>query len=154
MPISDHIASTHAHNRPNFSLFNRDLLLPHKDSTISENRLPSQSQEEKVFIKNPHPTTFHKSSSNSTYGTSSGLYYGWEKTSPDLTKKSNSSGFSKIWRSKEYLHRSHSDGSDNLIIKFYRSQKEDRKRWAMKMYSHQSRIQIQKNKIFLTSTKN
>ncbi|KAL8157092.1 hypothetical protein AgCh_001982 [Apium graveolens] len=152
MPISNNIASADAHIRPNFSLFNQDLLLPHKYYTISENLLPSQSQVEKVFIKTSPTTKFHKS--KSSYGTSSGPYHGWEKTSPQLSKKSYSTGFSKLWRSQELSHRSRSNSYDNFIVKFYRSQQESIRRGRMKMYAHQSRIQIQNNKLFLASTKN
>lgn len=154
MPISNNIASTDPHIRSKFSLFNRDQLLRHKDYTLSENRLPSQSQVEKVFVKSSPTTTFHKSKSKSSYGTSSGLYYGWEKTSPELSKKNYSTGFSKLWRSKELSHRSRNNSNDNFIVKFYRSQQESIRRGRMKMYAHQSRIQIQNNKLFLASTKN
>lgn len=152
MPISNNIAPTDAHIRPNFSLFNRDQFLLHKDNTISENQLPSQSQAEKVLTKTSPTTTLHKSKSKGSYGTSPELYYGWEKTSLELSKKSYSTGFSKLWRSKELSNRSR-DSNDNFIVKFYRSQQESVRRGRMKMYAHQSRIQIQKNKLFLASTK-
>ena len=34
------------------------------------------------------------------------------KASPELCKKSNSTGFSKLWRFRDFVHRSNSDGKE------------------------------------------
>lgn len=108
--ISGEGANTDAPIRPYFPLFNQDLLLATEDYKKSENRLPSRPPVEKVFIESP------PSEGETDNRIASGPYCEWEKTTPELSKKSNSTGFSKLWRFKEYLHRSHSDGRDAFVF--------------------------------------
>ncbi|KAK1376558.1 Actin cytoskeleton-regulatory complex protein [Heracleum sosnowskyi] len=110
--ISGQGAATEAQIRPYFPLFNQDLLLSPEDYKRSENKLPSRPPVEKVFIESP-PS---EGESNAVNRIASGPYCEWEKATPELSKKSNSTGFSKLWRFKEYLHRSHSDGRDAFVF--------------------------------------
>ncbi|WOH16533.1 hypothetical protein DCAR_0936088 [Daucus carota subsp. sativus] len=156
MPVSGNSAFTNAQIQPKFSLFNRDLQLPQDNYTVSENQLPSESHVKEVLTKTSPDMTLHKGEPNPTYGTSPGLYYAGGKKSLELSQKSNSAGFSRLWGLQDVLHRSNSDGSDSFIAKaakLHRSLKENNRRWTMKMYSHQSRIEVQKNKLFLASAR-
>lgn len=98
--------------RPFYPLFNQKLLLSHEDFKSSENRLPIRPPVEKVFIETPPSPS---SKTDEVDGIAAGPYCAWTKT-PELSKKSNSTGFSKIWRFKDYMHRSHSDGRDAFVF--------------------------------------
>lgn len=124
--ISGEGAITDAPIRPYFPLFNQDLLLSHEDYKRSENKLPSRPPVEKVFIESP-PS---EGESNAVNRIASGPYCEWEKTTPELSKKSNSTGFSKLWRFKEYLHRSHSDGRDAFVFLNNEAKREVKKKVA------------------------
>ncbi|WOH16534.1 hypothetical protein DCAR_0936089 [Daucus carota subsp. sativus] len=113
---SDTLLSVSDPIRPYFPLFNRDLLLAHEDYKSSDNnKSASKPPVEKIFIET---TSSKKSEVNNepgfVSGTATGPYCAWEK--PELSKKSNSTGFSKLWRFKEYLNRSHSDGNDAFVF--------------------------------------
>ncbi|KAK1403318.1 DUF1645 domain-containing protein [Heracleum sosnowskyi] len=113
-------SDTNAPIRPYFPLFNRDLLLAHEDykSSSDHKSLPSKPPVEKIFIQTTSSSKRGESNSetDAVNGIATGPYCAWEKTSPELSKKSNSTGFSKLWRFKEYLSRSHSDGTDAFVF--------------------------------------
>lgn len=101
--------------RPVFPLFNQDLLLAHEDFKISDNRLPLRPPVNKVFIETPPSNSSSSEKTDQVDGIAAGPYCDRTK-SPELSKKSNSTGFSKLWRFKEYMHRSHSDGRDAFVF--------------------------------------
>ncbi|XP_057528766.1 rRNA biogenesis protein RRP36-like [Amaranthus tricolor] len=45
-----------------------------------------------------------------------GPYCTWKSPVPEMSRKSNSTGFSKLWRVKELLARSNSDGKDSFVF--------------------------------------
>ncbi|KAK3017101.1 hypothetical protein RJ639_006951 [Escallonia herrerae] len=109
-PISAEDVFSNGEIRPIFPLFNRDLLFAGSDDELPEARLPLRPPVNKVFIEAaPHP------SSSSSDGVAAGPYCAWAKK-PEMSKKSNSTGFSKLWRFKDHFNRSHSDGSDAFVF--------------------------------------
>ena len=113
--------------RPMFPLFNRDLLYADTyagDSEASDKAAsPLRSPLRKLFVeKNEYPSSSFSSSSESdeTEGLVPGTYCLLsEKTveaSSGACKKSNSTGFSKLWRFRDLVHRSNSDGKDAFVF--------------------------------------
>nr|XP_043639739.1 uncharacterized protein LOC122610847 [Erigeron canadensis] len=111
-----------------FHLFDQNLL-----SKDDENQLPIQPHVDKVFIKSPQGAT-SSSSSTSEYddceGVALGPYRTWSKQenakeNVELNKKSNSTGFSKLWRLTGKVGRSNSDGRDAFV--FLKRPADDRK---------------------------
>lgn len=115
---SDPTLVTDAPNRPYFPLFNRDLLLAREDYKTSDHKSVSKPPVQKIFMETTSSSKKgeNNSETDTVNGIASGPYCAWEKTSPELSKKSNSTGFSKLWRFKEYLSRSHSDGNDAFVF--------------------------------------
>lgn len=110
-----------------FPLFDQKLLNDHYD--IEEiNHLPMHPPVDKVFIQSPRgfpPSTSARHDEDSA----TGPYCAWSKdtasssssnssstSSAEMTKKSNSTGFSKLWRLKEKVGRSNSDGRDAFVF--------------------------------------
>lgn len=118
---SDPILASDAPIRPYFPLFNRDLLLANEDYKTSDHKSVSKPHVDKIFMETTLSSSSKKgekiSETDMVDGIASGPYCAWDqKTSPELSKKSNSTGFSKLWRFKEYLNRSHSDGNDAFVF--------------------------------------
>ncbi|XP_074323977.1 uncharacterized protein LOC141660895 [Apium graveolens] len=103
-PISADEVFEHGKIRPVYPLFNLNLLCSHDDLS-----LPVRPPVDNVFIESPA----RKSDEIDRIAT--GPYYAWTK-SPEMSKKSNSTGFSKLWRFKEYMQRSNSDGRDAYVF--------------------------------------
>ncbi|KAL3511302.1 hypothetical protein ACH5RR_030703 [Cinchona calisaya] len=120
--------------RPFFPLFNRDLLLnggadvEDLESLRLNDRLPNVKN---VFVEaaeenNNGFRAATTSSSSADAGDDQGVVgpsCEWSKkvvqaapAVPEGCKKSNSTGFSKIWRFKEFMHRSNSDGRDAFVF--------------------------------------
>jgi hypothetical protein len=99
--------------KPVFPLFNRDLLLADYNYDKLNGEFPSRSPV-KVFVEAPpHPS----SSSDKIDGVPEGPYCNLsDKGTEEGWKKSNSTGFSKLWRFKDYLDRSNSDGRDAFVM--------------------------------------
>lgn len=101
--------------KPVFPLFNRDLLIEAEEGIDLENlklndRIPNVK---KVFLEAP----------NHDDDEAVGPYCEWSKkavevaaSAPEGCKKSNSTGFSKIWRFKDLMHRCNSDGRDAFVF--------------------------------------
>ncbi|WMV28806.1 hypothetical protein MTR67_022191 [Solanum verrucosum] len=91
--------------RPLFPLFNQNLLLSDEDLEALKEQLPirppATSSEE---IAGP----FCEWSKNKAIEAT--------RDNPEVCKKSNSTGFSKLWRFKDFLHRSNSDGRDTFVF--------------------------------------
>ncbi|TMW97846.1 hypothetical protein EJD97_004894 [Solanum chilense] len=110
--------------RPLFPLFNQSLLLSDEDLEALKEQLPIRPPVKNIFIQtedNPNP-----GSSNSLTESEEivGPFCEWSKNkaieatsdNPEVCKKSNSTGFSKLWRFKDFLHRSNSDGRDTFVF--------------------------------------
>lgn len=105
--------------RPLFPLFNQNLLLSDEDLEALKEQLPIRPPVKNIFIQ---------TEDNSIPATSSeeiaGPFCEWSKNkaieatrdNPEVCKKSNSTGFSKLWRFKDFLHRSNSDGRDTFVF--------------------------------------
>ncbi|MCE3050371.1 hypothetical protein HAX54_047071 [Datura stramonium] len=114
--------------RPLFPLFNQNLLLSDEDLEALKEQLPIRPPVKKIFIQtedNPIPATSSSSSNSLTESEEiAGPFCEWSKNkaieatpdSPEVCKKSNSTGFSKLWRFKDFLHRSNSDGRDTFVF--------------------------------------
>lgn len=111
--------------RPLFPLFNQNLLLSDEDLEALKEQLPIRPPVKKIFIQtedNPIPATSSNSSTESEE--IAGPFCEWSKNkaieatpdNPEVCKKSNSTGFSKLWRFKDFLHRSNSDGRDTFVF--------------------------------------
>ncbi|XVF84980.1 hypothetical protein PTKIN_Ptkin17bG0082100 [Pterospermum kingtungense] len=110
--------------RPVLPLFNQDLIYADEDGSVLK------SDEGDVSIRPPLRKLFVEDSSEETTATTSssssdpaGPYCEWRRgertvkeTSPDTCKKSNSTGFSKLWRVRDLMHRSSSDGKDAFVF--------------------------------------
>ncbi|XWS34796.1 hypothetical protein CRYUN_Cryun21dG0068200 [Craigia yunnanensis] len=118
-PISADDVFQNGQIRPVFPLFNQDLLFTKEDSSISK------SEEGDVSLRPPLRKLFVEDSPDTTSSRSSdpaGPYCEWrggktvEQTSPNTCKKSNSTGFSKLWRVRDLKLRSNSDGKDAFVF--------------------------------------
>ncbi|KAM3281636.1 hypothetical protein P3S67_027282 [Capsicum chacoense] len=116
-PIAAEEAFDNGQIRPFFPLLNKDLLLSDIDFQHLKNRSPPVDKEfvETEEDNNNPPTT----SNNEEI---SGQYCEWSKkaTNPNPAesscKKSNSTGFSKLWRFRDFINRSNSDGRDAFVF--------------------------------------
>lgn len=116
-PVAAAEAFDNGQIRPFFPLFNQDLLL----SDIDFQHLKKRAPVNKVFIEtdnsnNPPITTSDEEIS--------GPYCEWSKKTTNINnsaenkstcKKSNSTGFSKLWRFRDFMNRSNSDGRDAFV---------------------------------------
>ncbi|CAN4123306.1 unnamed protein product [Withania somnifera] len=109
--------------RPLFPLFNRTLLLSDKELEELKEQLPIKPPVKKIFIQTEDNSIPAKTSSSSLTENEeiAGPFCEWSKNkaieaNPEVCKKSNSTGFSKLWRFKEFLHRSNSDGRDTFVF--------------------------------------
>ncbi|XP_059289457.1 uncharacterized protein LOC132042973 [Lycium ferocissimum] len=110
--------------RPLFPLFNQNLLLSDEDIEALKEQLPIRPPVKNIFIQT-EDNPIHATSSSSEE--IAGPCCEWSKNkaieattnedSPEgVCKKSNSTGFSKLWRFKDFLHRSNSDGRDTFVF--------------------------------------
>lgn len=106
-----------------FPLFNQELLFAAGDSDLDSFRekLGIRSPVKKVFVE----TVGEVDPANSSAGGDdiSGPYCEWSgrkaveaAASEQACKKSNSTGFSRIWRFKEFVARCNSDGKDAFVF--------------------------------------
>ncbi|KAK4715852.1 hypothetical protein R3W88_014190 [Solanum pinnatisectum] len=110
--------------RPLFPLFNQNLLLSDEDLEALKEQLPIRPPVKKIFIqteRNPIPASSNSLTESEEIA---GPFCEWSKNkaieatrdNPEVCKKSNSTGFSKLWRFKDFLHRSNSDGRDTFVF--------------------------------------
>lgn len=101
-----------------FPLFDQNLLLDGEYDVEEIDRLPIQPPVDKIFVKSAGglPSSTHGENDDAA----AGPYCEWSKESVtgtgELSKKSNSTGFSKLWRLKERVSRSNSDGRDAFVF--------------------------------------
>ncbi|KAI8527111.1 hypothetical protein RHMOL_Rhmol12G0050700 [Rhododendron molle] len=108
--------------KPVFPLFDQSLLLD-RDSAPGREDLPRRPPVKKVFIEaedSPSPTAAEEKIDGSEGQNAAEMYCAWSgkavEASPETCKKSNSTGFSKIWRFRELANRSNSDGRDAFVF--------------------------------------
>lgn len=120
-PIAAEDAFFNGKIRPVFPLFNRDFFFsgdePYSFQTES---LPSKPPVKKVFVETED--SGEMTSPSRRTDDILGPCCEWsnrkvvEVSSPETCKKSNSTGFSKLWRFKELMGRSNSDGRDTFVF--------------------------------------
>ncbi|KAH7510733.1 uncharacterized protein LOC107428719 [Ziziphus jujuba] len=108
--------------RPVFPIFNRDLLFADSydgESSTGKESAALWSPLKKLFVEeefnnnNNNPSS-SASESEELEGIPQGTYCEW--SGKTACKKSNSTGFSKIWRLRDLVHRSNSDGKDAFVF--------------------------------------
>ncbi|KAI3744616.1 hypothetical protein L1987_57702 [Smallanthus sonchifolius] len=95
-----------------FPLFDQSLLLG-GDYDDGKRRLPIDVPVDKVFIESPRRSP---SEYGETDGTIRALAKESESGTPEINMKSNSTGFSKLWRFRNEMNRSNSDGRDAFVF--------------------------------------
>lgn len=123
-PISADDIFQNGQIRPIFPIFDRSLLFSDgedgdssKASDVSSLRPPLK----KLFVEAREPPSSSSSSeADELEGVQPGTYCEWSKkavdASPELRKKSNSTGFSRLWHFRDLVVRSHSDGKDAFVF--------------------------------------
>ncbi|KAL3644518.1 hypothetical protein CASFOL_009698 [Castilleja foliolosa] len=105
--------------KPVFPLFNRVLSFSGEDLFSLQENLPTKPPVKNIFVEtNVQATTSSGSGGDEIVGP----YCEWssrktvEASSDQVCKKSNSTGFSKIFRIRERVGRSNSDGKDAFVF--------------------------------------
>lgn len=110
-PISADDAFCNGQIRPVFPLFNQDLLSADGKDGVSSSIDGARPPLRKIFIEGRDSTSVESDPE--------GPYCEWTgRTVEEASKckKSNSTGFSKIWRFRDLVHRSNSDGKDAFVF--------------------------------------
>lgn len=137
-PISADDIFQNGQIRPIFPIFDRSLLFADADANANANANDGDSSKaseasslrpplKKLFVEDREPSMSSSSSLSSSSSEASeleglepGTYCEWSKkaveASPELRKKSNSTGFSRIWRFRDLVLRSNSDGKDAFVF--------------------------------------
>ncbi|KVH97818.1 uncharacterized protein LOC112522725 [Cynara cardunculus var. scolymus] len=107
--------------RPVFPLFDQSLLLGGDNDGEGRWRLPIHVPVDKVFIESPRRSPSSMASGDQqTDEVSAGTFCALPKESdtgtPEINMKSNSTGFSKLWRFRDKMNRSNSDGRDAFVF--------------------------------------
>ncbi|XP_010460144.1 PREDICTED: uncharacterized protein LOC104741069 [Camelina sativa] len=120
-PITADEAFEDGQIRPVFPLFNRDLLFDY-DNADRQNDDVSVTDENrprlrKLFVEDRNGD----GNGDETAKESLGPYCSWSggtvaEASPETCRKSNSTGFSKLWRFRDLVSRSNSDGRDAFVF--------------------------------------
>ncbi|KAI3729013.1 hypothetical protein L6452_17659 [Arctium lappa] len=112
-PVSADKPSGNRQIQPEFPLFDQNPL-------SGGNRLPIQPQVDKVFVESSQRATSSTSEYDEIECIAAGPYCTWSKQpatdNPELSKKSNSTGFSKLWRLRGKVGRCNSDGRDAFVF--------------------------------------
>ncbi|XP_010477667.1 PREDICTED: uncharacterized protein LOC104756734 [Camelina sativa] len=121
-PITADEAFEDGQIRPVFPLFNRDLLFDYENadrqnddvSVTDDNNRPRLR---KLFVEDRNGD----GNGDETTKESLGPYCSWSggtvaEASPETCRKSNSTGFSKLWRFRDLVSRSNSDGRDAFVF--------------------------------------
>ncbi|XP_047961611.1 uncharacterized protein LOC125206396 [Salvia hispanica] len=109
-PIAAEDAFINGQIKPVFPLFSRDLLFYGEDPTALHDNLAMRPPV-KVFVETAGGATSSAAGPSCDWSDRKAV-----EASPEVCKKSNSTGFSKIWRFKDLLGRSNSDGRDAFVF--------------------------------------
>lgn len=118
-PITADEAFEDGQIRPVFPLFNRDLLFDYeKDDQSDDVSVTDESRPRlrKLFVEDRDGDETEDSEKEPL-----GPYCSWSggtvaEASPETCRKSNSTGFSKLWRFRDLVLRSNSDGRDAFVF--------------------------------------
>ncbi|KAK2636487.1 hypothetical protein Ddye_031279 [Dipteronia dyeriana] len=119
-PISADAIFLNGQIRPTFPLFDQSLLYENVNGD-GERSLNSSSSSVSVSVRPPLRKLFVEERSKNEEEPA-GPYCEWtsrkavKEVSPETCKKSNSTGFSKLWRFREFALRSSSDGKDAFVF--------------------------------------
>lgn len=118
-PITAEEAFEDGQIRPVFPLFNRALLFDQNDgvSATDDDSESIRPRVRKVFVEDRDGDGEGKKAEEGSLGT----YCSWSggtvaEASPETCRKSNSTGFSKLWRFRDLVLRSNSDGRDAFVF--------------------------------------
>ncbi|KAL5709692.1 hypothetical protein ACHQM5_020350 [Ranunculus cassubicifolius] len=121
-PISADEIFSDGQIKPVYPVFNRHLLFAGNEEDFAKFREGSSIRLplKKLFIEERDPSS-STSSEDDLDALPDGTYCVWTPTksvppSPEMRKKSNSTGSSKRWRFRDLLHRSNSDGKDAYVF--------------------------------------
>lgn len=119
-PISADDVFVDGQIRPIFPLFNRDMLFADAYDGDSKPKEGSSSalrpHLRNIFVEErDHPSSSSASESDEPERGPSGPFCEWSGKA-ELSKKSNSTGFSKIWRFRDLVRRSNSDGHEAFVF--------------------------------------
>ncbi|ESQ28177.1 hypothetical protein EUTSA_v10018979mg [Eutrema salsugineum] len=111
-PITAEEAFEDGQIRPVYPLFNRNLLFEPEEKSL-------RSPLKKLYVESEEAATAEEESEPM------GPYCSWsgravEEASPETCRKSNSTGFSKLWRFRDLVLRSNSDGKDAFVFLSHR----------------------------------
>ncbi|CAG7904270.1 unnamed protein product [Brassica rapa] len=110
-PITADEAFEDGQIRPVYPLFNRNLLFEPEERDL-------RSPLKKLFVESEEATTTEREEESEPMGP----YCSWsgrtvvEEASPETCRKSSSTGFSKLWRFRDLVSRSNSDGKDAFVF--------------------------------------
>lgn len=122
LPIYSDNVTEDGQIRQVFPLFDQKLLLnDNGEYDVEEiHQLPIHPPVDKIFIESPRGFPVQENKQNDDSDSATGPYCEWSKESvtiiSELSKKSNSTGFSKLWRLREKVNRSNSDGRDAFVF--------------------------------------
>ncbi|PIA61972.1 hypothetical protein AQUCO_00200159v1 [Aquilegia coerulea] len=133
-PISADEIFSNGQIKPIYPVFNRDLLFAggQDDFTKLQSGSTIRFPLKKLLIEEREPSSSSSSSESDELETlPEGTYCVWTpkpvKESPEMCKKSNSTGSSKRWRFRDLLHRSNSDGKDTFVFLTPSTKKKEKK---------------------------
>ncbi|KAL5723697.1 hypothetical protein ACHQM5_007066 [Ranunculus cassubicifolius] len=122
-PISADEIFSDGQIKPVYPVFNRHLLFTGNEEDFAKFREGSSIRLplKKLFIEERDPSSSTSSEADDLDALPDGTYCVWTPTksvppSPEMRKKSNSTGSSKRWRFRDLLHRSNSDGKDAYVF--------------------------------------
>ncbi|XP_016202460.1 histone H3.v1 [Arachis ipaensis] len=108
-PVSADDVFDNGQIRPVYPIFDQNLLFSDEYAGGAELRPPLK----KVFMEQQQRDEASSSSAVSTAAATEGPYCEW---SPKMAGKSNSTGFSKLWKLRDHKLRSNSDGKDAFVF--------------------------------------
>lgn len=116
-PISAEEAFQDGLIRPIFPIFDRSLLFSGGDESVSD---PASLRPplKKLFVEESRDSS---SDAEDSSPAEPGTYCEWNgkaamEASPEMSKKSNSTGFCRLWRFRDLVVRSSSDGKDAFVF--------------------------------------
>ncbi|KAF3524703.1 hypothetical protein F2Q69_00051303 [Brassica cretica] len=121
-PITADEAFEDGQIRPVYPLFNRNLLFEPEERSL-------RSPLKKLFVESEEATTTEREEESEPMGP----YCSWtgrtvvEEASPETCRKSSSTGFSKLWRFRDLVSRSNSDGKDAFLFLHHGDKKKQSK---------------------------
>ncbi|KAJ0257707.1 hypothetical protein HA466_0085290 [Hirschfeldia incana] len=122
-PITAEEAFEDGQIRPVFPLFNRDLLFHYENADQNDCVSTTDGDSESVVRPRLRKVFVEEDRDGDGEGKKAeeGSYCSWSggtvaEASPETCRKSNSTGFSKLWRFRDLVLRSNSDGRDAFVF--------------------------------------